>query len=403
MARIALCLPALPSHAAVHGTLARELARRGHRVIFVGGDTLSPLALREGVAFHSLGAREPDLRGAQLVRTLIATAGATWLWVRQGPQALGDLAPDLAIVDQAEPGAALAAEAAGCPRITLTAGLPMDRDARVPPPFVPWPHLDGAEGEKRNRGGWAVTDALMALQAQALLAGCRRQGLAPRGRLDDWVSGDLDLRQWPLAFDFPHDLPRGAVVVGPLRDPLPPGRGSRRTRPVAFASLGTLGGRRRRVLGAIIAAAARMDLRLILSDAGTLGPGERATVPGRLRRRDFWPQRAVLARAGLCVTHGGMNTVLDALAAQVPMVIVPLSFEQPGTAARLAHHGLARVVPRRDATPDRLAEAMACALRDEALPARLAQAAATLQAAGGTARAADLVEAYLARATRMAA
>ena len=52
MARIAFCLPALSSHAAVHGALARRLAARGHDCRMVGGQGLQPLAEREGLAFE---------------------------------------------------------------------------------------------------------------------------------------------------------------------------------------------------------------------------------------------------------------------------------------------------------------------------------------------------------------
>ena len=45
--------------------------------------------------------------------------------------------------------------------------------------------------------------------------------------------------------------------------------------------------------------------------------------------RDFVPQRAVLARSALLVGHAGFNTVLDALSHGVPIVAMPLAFEQP--------------------------------------------------------------------------
>jgi zeaxanthin glucosyltransferase len=403
MARIAFCMPALPSHAAVHGVLARALARRGHDCHFVGASGLETIAARESVAFAGLGTAEIDLRGAGLVRTLWAAARATRDWVRRGPEALGRLAPDLVIADQAEPGSSLAAEAAGLPRATLASALPLDRDETIPPPFLDWPMLEGERGRRRNRGGWRVSDVLMTPQSRALAAGCRTHGLAMRARLWDWTSPELDIRQMVPSLDFPHEPGPGAQPVGPLREGDPgnldmPADG----RPLVFASLGTLQGGRARLLAAISAAAEDMGVCLALGHAGGLTAEEAAALPGRPLVRDIWPQRALLARAAACVTHAGMNTVLDCAAAGVPMVAIPLAFEQPATAARLAYHGVARVVPPRRATRATIRKALAAILDDPAYRMALEGPAAEIAAAGGARRAAELVERALAyhRSTR---
>ncbi|SDK78536.1 glycosyltransferase [Paracoccus chinensis] len=398
MARIAFCLPALSSHAAVHGALARVLARRGHDCRMVGGEGLGPLAAREGLRFESLGTREPDLHNAGLLRTLTATAAATRAFVRHGPEALGRLSPDLVVADQAEPGASLAAEAAGIPRVTLASALPLDRDEAIPPPFVGWPFLAGAEGRKRNRGGWRVSDALMVLQAGALAQGCRDYRLPMRQRIDDWISPDLDLRQMVPSLDFPHAVGAGARAVGPLRDGAPDefdlNTGGR---PLVFASLGTLQGGRRALLAAIAGATEDLNVCLALAHCGGLTEAEAQALPGRAIVRDFFPQRAVLARADACVTHAGLNTVLDCAAAQVPMVAIPLAFEQPATAARLAFHGAARVLPPRRANRATIREALKAVLSDPSYRAALAGPAAEIAVAGGVTRAADLIEARLVR------
>ncbi|MBA4491597.1 nucleotide disphospho-sugar-binding domain-containing protein [Paracoccus sp. S1E-3] len=362
----------------------------------VGSTGFAPLAARERLPHLALGGSEPDLHGAGLVRTLLATAQATALWVRCGPDLLGRAAPDLVIADQAEPGASLAAEAAGLPSATLASALPMDRDDAIPPPFVDWPYQDGESGMRRNRGGWRVADALMMLQSRALAKGCRDHGLPRRDRISDWISSDLDLRQMVPELDFPHELAAGAAPVGPLRD------GGDETldiepdgRPIVFASLGTLQGGRRHLLGAIASAVEGTGVRLLLAHAGGLTDAQVRALPGRPEARVLWPQQAVLARAAACVTHAGMNTALDCVAARVPMLAVPLAFEQPATAARLAHHGVARVVAPRRATADHLRAALQEVLADVAMRAALSDRATALSAAGGVGRAADLVERML--------
>src|SRR5262249_19321941 len=42
----------------------------------------------------------------------------------------------------------------------------------------------------------------------------------------------------------------------------------------------------------------------------------------------------------LCITHAGLNTALESLACGVPMVAIPIGYDQPGVAARIAYHGV---------------------------------------------------------------
>jgi zeaxanthin glucosyltransferase len=48
------------------------------------------------------------------------------------------------------------------------------------------------------------------------------------------------------------------------------------------------------------------------------------------------PQLEVLKRTSVCVTHAGLNTVLESLAQGVPQVAIPITFDQPGVATRIA-------------------------------------------------------------------
>jgi zeaxanthin glucosyltransferase len=96
----------------------------------------------------------------------------------------------------------------------------------------------------------------------------------------------------------------------------------------------------------------------------------------------------------MAVLHGGMNSVLDALSKAVPTIVMPIAFDQAAIAARVAWRGAGLVVH-----PSRLErdlEGAMRALRDQAgfrQSARLLAAEAL--AAGGVARAADLVEQQL--------
>ncbi len=58
-----------------------------------------------------------------------------------------------------------------------------------------------------------------------------------------------------------------------------------------------------------------------------------------MRRRRIYttaPQLAVLKQADVFVTHGGMNSVSEALVHGVPMVVVPFISDQLTNAQRIA-------------------------------------------------------------------
>jgi UDP:flavonoid glycosyltransferase YjiC (YdhE family) len=57
--------------------------------------------------------------------------------------------------------------------------------------------------------------------------------------------------------------------------------------------------------------------------------------------RERVPQLTLLRSARVMVTHGGMNSIMECIHFEVPMVIVPGLRDQPGNATRAVHHGLA--------------------------------------------------------------
>jgi zeaxanthin glucosyltransferase len=105
----------------------------------------------------------------------------------------------------------------------------------------------------------------------------------------------------------------------------------------------------------------------------------------------FLPYRSVLAHAALCITHGGSNTLLDTLACGVPLLVRPVGFDQPGNLARVRHHGLGEKLESLR-KPKLIAEQIRRLIDDKAVTTRCKAVARDLAAAGGAARAADVVE-----------
>ena len=77
----------------------------------------------------------------------------------------------------------------------------------------------------------------------------------------------------------------------------------------------------------------------VVAASGVVDPRALGALPHNVVVRRRVPQLAVLKHAQAFVTHGGMNSVLESLAAGVPMVLAPRSREQRATSRRLVALG----------------------------------------------------------------
>ena len=77
-------------------------------------------------------------------------------------------------------------------------------------------------------------------------------------------------------------------------------------------------------------------MRLVLSIGPILDPQRIEVLPANAVVVDRAPQIELLKRSALCITRGGLNTTLEAMAQGVPLVAIPVTNDQPGVAARIA-------------------------------------------------------------------
>ena len=56
------------------------------------------------------------------------------------------------------------------------------------------------------------------------------------------------------------------------------------------------------------------------------------------------PQRALLTSAQAIITHGGLGTIKEAIFAAKPMIVLPISHDQPYNAMRVRHHRLGQAI-----------------------------------------------------------
>jgi MGT family glycosyltransferase len=169
-------------------------------------------------------------------------------------------------------------------------------------------------------------------------------------------------------------------------------------RPLVYVSLGTLANERLDFYRACLDAFAGSARKVLLSVGAKVDPAALGSIPSNCVVRQFVPQLAVLQRAQLFVTHGGMNSVSEGLAHCVPLVIYPQSVEERTVGRRVEELGAGLLIGDRDATPAGIRAAASTALAGGCRDAARS-IARSFEQAGGVAAAADAVEEAIGSAT----
>lgn len=170
-------------------------------------------------------------------------------------------------------------------------------------------------------------------------------------------------------------------------------------RPIVLASLGS---QARSYPGAgwfmaavCYAARACPDFRFVVSTCGiNLGDLSAGTEP-----LATVPQRQLLERAAVMITHGGLGSVKECIWHQVPMLVAPQAYDQPDNAERVVRHGLGlRLGP--GAGPAEIEQGIRALSGDPEFRGRLARMSASFRDCEAAAPTAAFCEERLVRAER---
>lgn len=217
------------------------------------------------------------------------------------------------------------------------------------------------------------------------------------------VSGALANAQRVLAltppgFDFPiATLPANTAYVGPILHPDPPAGDprilARHAEPRVLISLSTTRQGQREALPPILEAMARLPVRGLLTLGGVPALGA-VEAPSNVDVYDYVPHATVLPHVSAVVCHGGLSTVLAALAHGVPLVCIPQGREQPLNAERVRSCGVGLTVSA-DAPPSEVAQAISSVVEDRRFRDAAMGFAAAIAEAGAGAEASRSVESLL--------
>jgi UDP:flavonoid glycosyltransferase YjiC (YdhE family) len=267
--------------------------------------------------------------------------------------------------------------------------------SRDAPPFGPGLRpLGGLLGQMRDtlvhRAGRRVIDRAVLPSINALRA---QHDLPALGHFEELLKAPpLLLALTAEGFEYPRsDWPANVRLVGAINWspplPAPPWLGEL-SDPLVLVTCSTERQGDERLLHVALQSLPAAGMSVIATTAAH-DPAQFQAPPGSKVVR-FVPHDAVLDRAACVVCHGGMGITQKALAAGVPVVVVPFGRDQLETARRVEFAGAGvRLSPRR-LTPGRLAEAVRIAIGRRADARKVADAFA---AAGGPAAAAGAIEA----------
>lgn len=163
-------------------------------------------------------------------------------------------------------------------------------------------------------------------------------------------------------------------------------------RPIIYASLGTTRNVQPAAFYQIAEACLDLDAQLVISLGGRFDPSDFLDLPGQPLVTRYAPQLDLLKLAQVVITHGGPNTVFEALMEGKPMIAIPIAYDQPAIAARLARLHIAEVLPIMRLSAKRIRAAVTKLLSDTSYQEAAGKMQSTLQSIRGSARAADIIE-----------
>jgi MGT family glycosyltransferase len=349
-------------------TIADAWQRRGHRVVVATGPAMAPVVRAAGMEHTELimsrgsnagmlrtrASQDAEARSLEaffdatregMVPTLRYQAdqrATDLLWrpeqvARRLLNIIADVRPSAVLLDHLAFGAAVGLRALGVPYGDVVLGHPTalpvgDEVYGVPSAWPPAIGPCAVDLAQLRASAMGVTTAFTHAFNETL------HTIAPDAeRVDDAFAahGELVLYSYPAELHGPirsARLPRHAFIGSAVRrESADQGtvewleRPDRR--PLVVVSLGTFLSARIDVLARIAAALRNVDVRVAMA-IGDNDPAALGEVPSDWLVRPSLAQVTLLERASVLVTHGGNNSVTEALTHSVPMLVMPFSTDQ---------------------------------------------------------------------------
>ena len=358
--------------------LARKLQSRGHEIVFIGVPDAGPNVRAAGLPFvpycedefpEGSGAKAlapvSKLHGHEVTRLTIQGAGRALFEAasKHLPRKLIETGVEALVIDTIHMYLELVPMSLGIPYAHVWAILNIDFSGATVPSVMPGPYDNTSGARQRNLEALEKSDnAFFGIVQEVAAPYAERVGLKI-----DWsdppptFSKLAIVSQTPKEFDLPGiPWPAHFHHAGPFfddagREPIPFPWEELDGRPLVYASLGTLVNGIENIYKTILGAVGRLsEIQIVLAKGSNIELAELGPIPSNVIVVDKAPQIELLKRAALCITHAGLNTTLESLAQGVPMVAIPIAYDQFGVAVRIAYHGVGESLQVDDLSVDGL-------------------------------------------------
>ncbi len=403
---ILFVIPDARGHLNPSMSLAYELKSRGHECNFVGRLDSQELVKENGFGYFSIGEEDfpigstPKImkelgqaKGMKAVNlTIQFYLDSTRSLLNGLPSVIEKIQPDLLVIDQTYRMANSVAEKFEIPFFGLCNALDFTPDMDHPPSALPFYYKKGLWQRVRNRFFYS----LLFRKLKPILAEIdqwrRKHGLSSEAHLYITHSPHLVLSQQVDAFDLPRNKLKIIQNVGPFAgndrkqtfDSFPEGD-------FIYASLGTIQNGILETYKWVAEVCNELQIPLIIGAGGSSKVLEHKFI-GEPLVLEYAPQLAILSRAKLVITHAGMNTCMETLKFGKPMVAVPVTNDQPGVGARIEYQGCGKTIFLGKMSKSKLKEAVERVWRNKSYTERAQFFRDEIKKAGGSPRAADLIE-----------
>ncbi|AKL83970.1 UDP-glucosyltransferase [Bacillus atrophaeus] len=137
------------------------------------------------------------------------------------------------------------------------------------------------------------------------------------------------------------------------------------------------------------------EWHVIMSVGKSIEPDSLGDIPDNFTVRQRVPQLDVLTEADVFISHGGMNSTMEAMNEGVPLVVIPQMHEQELTAQRVEELGLGIYLPKEEVSVPRLQQAIGNIFSDKEIHSRVKDMQKDVKEAGGAEQGAAEIEAFM--------
>lgn len=376
--------PALP--------LVRELVRRGEEIFFYTTEEFRERVEYTGAHFRSYGAY--DLTGASLtdnpfkvMHTYLSPLQELMEKCVPEAQAIG---PDYIIHDTTIPWGSFIAELLQVPSVGSQAVLLIESKMLLSSPAQAVRMLSYFMGARKEAG---AIDALTKRVA-------RQYHVHPKPLLESiHYNGDLTIVYTSRAFQPMEQLfDERFVFIGPSIE----ARGERFEfpleqldgKPVIYISFGTIFHNQPAFYRACLQAFADTPYQVVIAIGPLVSKDELGPLPANFLIDRYVPQFRILPRASLFISHGGINSVVEALWHGVPMLMFPVWGDQYWVAQHVSKLGAGKVLKHLRVSASELRALAESVLSQPSYAQASQRLGESLQAAGGVSKAADAIEEF---------